>query len=241
MRSFSPLTINHTADGTIEPYRIVKPGTLDGEVAQAAAASDKAIGVSGPLGVTDGKRIDCHHGGVVPVEYGGTIAAGDLIAHDADGRAVVAGTAGAGARPIGIAFVAGAVDEIGEALLFAPAGGANVEAGNYVPTLTGVANVDTATLVAARYTRIGSIVRVDVEASIDPTAAAATQVRISLPVASVLAAAADVGGLATIEGGAIAGSVKGDVVNAEALLDFTATGTAAQTWRASFSYEVLAA
>jgi hypothetical protein len=108
----------------------------------------------------------------------------------------------------------------------------------YTPTLTGVTNVDTATLIRARYVRVGKTVMVDVEASVDPTADAVTQVRITLPVPLAVANANEINGVATVEGGTIAGSVKGDVTNDAALLDYDSGGTGAQTWRAHFSYVV---
>ena len=48
------------------------------------------------------------------VEYGGTVAAGDLLTSDAQGRAVIASPAsGTNARIVGIAEYSGALGDIG--------------------------------------------------------------------------------------------------------------------------------
>lgn len=236
MSTFRLLTRNRTASGTINPYRIVKVGAADGIVVQASAATDKSVGVSNHLGADDGERIDCEFAGIVGVQLGETVARGTPITSDANGKGVAASI---GDRVIGITIEGGDADEIVETLL-APSDREG-QGGTYAPAVAGTANVDSVNLVAARFMRVGDIVHVDVELSVDPTAAAptATQVSIELPIASVLVAATDLGGVATIEGGGIAGSVKGDVATAKALLDFSAGSAAAQTWRASFSYTVL--
>jgi hypothetical protein len=117
MKSSPLLTLNKTASGAIAPYRIVKATAADGVVAQAAAATDKMVGVSGQAGAADTERIDIEHAGVAPVEYGGNVAYGDPLTSDAQGRAVVAVLA---SRQIGIAQEAGDLGTIGSMLL-APA------------------------------------------------------------------------------------------------------------------------
>ena len=86
---------SYTAEAAVAAYRIVKLG--------AAVAND---------------RIDIVRSGISEVEYGGTIAAGDLLTADASGRAIVA-TAGAGTnvRVIGVAEVAGVLGDIGSLLI----------------------------------------------------------------------------------------------------------------------------
>lgn len=231
--AFPLLTINRTASGAIEPYRILAATAADGVLAQSTGPGSAHVAVSGNLSAADTERLDVEIAGIAPVQYGATVAPGEPLTSDADGKAVPATTAD---RVIGIAVEEGELDEIGSVLLLP---GPQSPGGTYAPALTAVTNVDTATLVAARWTRAGNVVRVDLELDVDPTAgAAATQVRAALPVASAIAAASDVGGLATLEGGGAAGTIQGDAVNDAALLDFTSSGTAAERWKVSFSYVV---
>lgn len=113
------LNKNYTAEGAIGAYRIVKFGAADGGVVAAAAATDKLIGVNDRIAfAASGDRGDIVRVGIAEVEYGGTVAAGDLLTSDASGRAVVAAPAtGANARIIGIAEVAGVVGDIGSMLI----------------------------------------------------------------------------------------------------------------------------
>ncbi len=109
------LVKNYSAEAAIAAYRIVKFGAADGGVLQAAAATDKLVGVTDRLAAAvAGDRIDVVRSGITEVEYGGTVAAGDLLTADASGRAIVAtAAAGSNVRVIGVAEVAGVVGDIG--------------------------------------------------------------------------------------------------------------------------------
>lgn len=110
-----PFSINRKATAAIAAYRIVKPTANDGEVTQAAAATDKLVGVSGQVSVSAaGDRIDIMYAGVVPVEYGGDVANGDLLTADADGKAVVADD---DERVIGTAMEKGDAGTIGSVFI----------------------------------------------------------------------------------------------------------------------------
>ena len=78
---------NYTAEGDIAAYRIVKFGAADGGVAQAAASTDLVIGVNAELPVVAGERVDVVRAGLADVEFGGTVARGQPVAADADGKA----------------------------------------------------------------------------------------------------------------------------------------------------------
>lgn len=110
---------NYSAEAAIAAYRIAKFGAADGGILQSAAAADKHIGVIDRMpAAVAGDRVDVTRSGIAEVEYGGTVAAGDLLTADASGRAIVA-TAGAGAnvRVVGVAEVAGVVGDIGSMLV----------------------------------------------------------------------------------------------------------------------------
>ncbi len=108
------LNKNYTAEAAVKKHRIVQFGSADGQVIYADSATAKSIGVSMELDADAGDRVDVTRTGMPEVEYGGTIAAGDLLTSDAEGRAVVAAPgAGANARVIGIAEHAGVLGDIG--------------------------------------------------------------------------------------------------------------------------------
>lgn len=110
---------NYSAEGVIPAYRIFKFGAADGGILVAAAATDKLVGVTDRIAAAvAGDRVDGTRSGIAEVEYGGTVAAGDLLTADASGRAIAV-TAGAGAnvRVIGVAEVAGVLGDIGSMLV----------------------------------------------------------------------------------------------------------------------------
>lgn len=99
------------AAAVIAPHRIVKFGTDDAHIVQAAAATDASIGVS-PLGAdTIGQVCDFATEGLATVEYGGAVTRGAFLTSDAQGRAVATTTGGA--RIIGIAMVSGVLGDLG--------------------------------------------------------------------------------------------------------------------------------
>src|SRR5690606_165407 len=99
------------AAAVILPHRIVKFGTDDAHIVQAAAATDASIGVS-PLGADAiGQVCDFATEGLATVEYGGPVTRGALLTYDAN-RCAVATTTG-GARIIGIAMVSGVLGDLG--------------------------------------------------------------------------------------------------------------------------------
>jgi len=110
---------NYTAEGAIPAYRLVKFGAAEGSVLLATAAADKLIGVNDRFAAAVvGDRIDIVRTGIAEVEYGGTVAAGDLLTSDATGRAIVAtAAAAANIRFIGVAEVAGVVGDIGSFMI----------------------------------------------------------------------------------------------------------------------------
>lgn len=109
--------IPYTAGAAVLPRRIVKFGAADGQAIQAAAATDKLIGVSDSLGAAAaGDRVAVYQSGdAVEIDVGGNITRGDQVTADANGKAVTAApAAGAACRVIGIAnnsYVAGDVGE----------------------------------------------------------------------------------------------------------------------------------
>lgn len=128
------LTKNFVAEATINPYRIVKFGTSDNGVTQAAAATDALLGIAkvpqgqysraiqtgstppalGVVTIAANFQVDVVLSGIAEVQYGGTVARGDLLTADANGKAVKATpAAGVNNRIVGMATISGVADDIG--------------------------------------------------------------------------------------------------------------------------------
>jgi len=103
------------AGAAVSAHRIVKFSGAD--IVQAAAATDASVGVS-DLAAAANSPVDVVRTGIAPVEYGGTVTAGDMLTSDSTGRAVTATpSTGANNRVIGIAEVAGVAGDIGSVLI----------------------------------------------------------------------------------------------------------------------------
>src|SRR4051812_32425073 len=84
------LTKSLTAEGAITAQRIVKVGANDFGALQAAAVSDKLIGITTEIDAASGERVDVVLAGIADLKLGGTVARGDLITSDASGQGVTA-------------------------------------------------------------------------------------------------------------------------------------------------------
>lgn len=106
------------AETAIAPYRITKPGTSDGAYLQAAAADDFLNGVCESVGPAAGERLDVVKSGIADVEFGGTVARGEPVTADANGKAVKAAPAvGSNVRIIGFAEVSAVAGDIAQVLI----------------------------------------------------------------------------------------------------------------------------
>ncbi len=114
----------------------------------------------------------------------------------------------------------------------------NLTATSYSQTLTNVTNVDSSTALGSVYLRLGNVVLVAGAAQIDATALAATEVGISLPVASNLGAF-DCWGAAGANAIQQSGAILADAANDRARIQYVATSTAAQVMWYVFGYLVI--
>lgn len=106
------LTKSLTATAAIRARRFVKYGAADGTGVEATDATAFIAGVSSELDTAQGERASVHmNGNIVDIVYGGTVTRGDPLTADAQGRAIVANTAGQ--RCGGFAEVSGVVGDIG--------------------------------------------------------------------------------------------------------------------------------
>jgi len=108
-------TLNFTAGAAVAAYRIVKHGASDSAIIQGAAATDKLIGIGPEIATASGEPCDVHTVGAAEVEYGGTVARGDMLTSDANGKAIATTTAAN--RVIGTALVSGSSADIGSCMI----------------------------------------------------------------------------------------------------------------------------
>lgn len=107
-----------TTGSAVTKRRLVKFGSADATVVQAAAATDLIIGASGDLDAASGARVSVVVAGIADVEAGGNITRGALVTAGADGKAVAAApAAGVNNRVAGVAMVSAASGDIIPVLL----------------------------------------------------------------------------------------------------------------------------
>lgn len=108
--------IGRRGTAAIAAHRILKGHTEDGQVTQAALATEKLVGIAGREGCdAAGDHMDVAVGGIAVVEYGGAVAYGDLLTSDAQGRAVAATVSGSSV--IGQAQEKGVLGTLGSCLI----------------------------------------------------------------------------------------------------------------------------
>lgn len=100
------------ADFTAKLGHLVKHSAVQRRVSLNAAATTPSIGVLCDVGKADaaGKGVTVRHLGIAKVKAGGTIAAGDKITSDANGKGIVTTTAGH--HYIGFAKTAAVADDL---------------------------------------------------------------------------------------------------------------------------------
>ena len=115
-----------------------------------------------------------------------------------------------------------------------------VISGTYTPTLTNSANLTSSTALQCQYMRVGSVVTVSGGVTLTPTILATlTTLGISLPIASTISAAQQLGGAADSAAVASASAaIFGDNVNNRATLQMVSVGTGSETFYFSFTYLV---
>lgn len=107
------LTKQFVAEAAIAAHRIVKFGTTDDYVVQAAAVGDASFGVVEGVAPDAGERCDVVVSGVAELKLGGTVARGGPITSDASGQGVAAApAAGVNNRVIGYALASGVSGDV---------------------------------------------------------------------------------------------------------------------------------
>lgn len=117
---------------------------------------------------------------------------------------------------------------------------AGLTSGTYTPTLFNTTNIAASTASVTNYLRVFDRVTVFGQVTIDPTAAAASLLGMSLPVASNIGAAGDLGGTAaatTVTDNAI--GIIGDAANDRASFSWVAIDISNHVFAFQFSYRVI--
>lgn len=112
--------------------------------------------------------------------------------------------------------------------------------GTYTPALTNTTNIAASTAYSCQYARVNGVVVVSGRVDVDPTAAGQVVLGISLPVASALANANELGGAAASP--AVAGqsaALYADVANDRATMEWVAVDTANRAMYFTFAYRIL--
>lgn len=110
----------------------------------------------------------------------------------------------------------------------------------YTPTLTGVTNITASTPRLCNFVRVGNQCIVSGTCDIDPTAAAATQLGISLPIASNFTNSLQCAGIiATSEVASYVGVVISDSTNDRAEFNFVSLDGNNRTFKFQFQYQII--
>ena len=113
--------------------------------------------------------------------------------------------------------------------------------GTYTPVSTIVTNLDSTTPQVSIFQRTGDVVQVWVPIDVDATVSGGTasNLRLSLPIAQVLAAVTDLSGLCNSLNTVAVGNVQGNVANDEADVLFAAGGTNSTRMIVHFMYRII--
>lgn len=118
---------------------------------------------------------------------------------------------------------------------------ANITSGTYTPTVTNVANLDGTTAYECQYLRVGNVITVSGRVDVNPTlTATATQLGISLPVASNFGALEDCAGTAFAPAIASQGAgIFADTANDRAMFQYVAGDVTNQAFYFTFTYGII--
>ena len=115
-----------------------------------------------------------------------------------------------------------------------------ISSGTYTPTLFNTTNVAASTSYQAQYMRVGNVVTVSGRVDVDPTAAGAVLLGMSLPVASNFGAVSDCAGVAYSPVVAAQGAaVDADTTNDRAQMRWIAVDVTNRAMMFTFTYEVI--
>ncbi len=117
--------------------------------------------------------------------------------------------------------------------------GLTISSGTYTPTLTNVTNVTASTAYECQYLRVGNTVTVSGKVDIDVTLGAASELGMTLPIASAMTAEENLGGTASSSAAAsLVSAVKADATNDRASFNFVAISLTNDSYFFEFTYQI---
>ena len=145
------------------------------------------------------------------------------------------------ASPACVLDVVGGIQTSRTAVTSPAATDGNVFSGTYTPSLNNTTNIASSTAAVCQYMRVGNVVTVSGTVTIDPTSTGRIVMGFSLPIASAIAGANEVGGTFASSGTTTVnvGSVTGDATNDRATFDGIANDAASRVYGFSFTYRIL--
>jgi len=170
--------------------------------------------------------------------YSTTIGSTGGITFDAVG--VGASFTFSDAVDVNASLTADSIRSIGSLQVASIVNDTGLASGTYTPTLTNTTNINSSTAFDNQYMRVGNVVTVSGKVTMDPTAAGAVVLEMTLPVASNFTAEEQCGGVAVCDA-ALDDSVAiaGDVTNNTANFHYTAIATGTQTYHFTFTYLIV--
>ena len=115
----------------------------------------------------------------------------------------------------------------------------SVDMGEWTPALTAVANVAAASAHVCRFIRIGSMVQCAGVVAVDPTAAGATRLALSLPIPSNIASFSELSGVAaSFSVAGFSAALYGDASNDRAIMEWVAVDFANRDLNFQFMYKI---
>lgn len=198
---------------------------------------DLVISGNNIIGANTSANASDLEGAAIAIDTGcsGNLISGNRVSGSTHRNAVFFASGSSGNRECGGLYSGG----VSSAHVADPALTNLVSSGLYVPTLTSVANIASSSPFQCHYIVNGDVVTVSLKVTITPTAAASTttQLGVSLPIASNLAATEDATGTLVSQFNVVA-AVLADATNDRVTVQFASTNTSANVLYGQFSYRI---
>ena len=230
-----------TAEGGVVSVSVIgAPGTTKGAAVASAGTVVLVPGafqhITGNTTITDIDFSPANDGASAWVEFDGALT----LTHNATTLTLPGGAnipTAAGDRM----FVVQDSGDNAHVLFYQRYAGGPADNGTWTPTLTGVTNIGSSSANAGFWSRIGDVVTFSVVINVTPTASGptASQIDLSLPIASNFATAVQAAGTGVEGLNSQVGRIASDATNDRLTMNFSAVSTAARNWSITGQYRVI--